>query len=61
MPETVHEKRMAVGFFQEAHIVMVNEVEWPIWWEGQHVLSQFECKGGNLIFSCKTMFFIWKR
>ena len=37
--EVIKQKRLNVVFLQETHSDEENEVDWGMWWEGQHVLS----------------------
>ena len=36
--DTIQQKRLHVTFLQETHSEVDNEVEWAMWWEGQHTL-----------------------
>ncbi len=38
---------------QRLTVIQVNEAEWGLWWEGEHILShgvQFECWSGSTFF-----------
>lgn len=37
--EIMQNKKLHVILLQETHSDMDNEVEWGMWWKGQHVLS----------------------
>lgn len=37
--ELIHQKKLHVVFLKETHSDVDNEVEWAMWWEGQHRLS----------------------